>query len=370
MKSKKLLLPGMLLLACASMLFNSGCKKVSDANPTPLSNPDTTVYALGFTQTGAYATLQSQAVVWKDGVAIQLPGLPGQPSTYARVFAISGSDVYVPGSCQPIGGGDHSTPVYWKNGVITQLQIPVSSPLTAYTDGIAISGNDVYIGGTINNNHTGNAADAGYWKNGVFTSLADPANYYNSSAWNIAVSGSDVYVCGGIDLNDGGGQKAVYWKNGVLHALTESSDFAWATKIYVQNNDVYVLYDQITTGTTIMQSHYWKNGADVQLPTDLDGSYAWDMQINGNDAYIVGNTSHQVSASVVHNEAVIWKNNVAHTLFDGGNSENGYAYAVTVSGSNVYIAGQAGADQGYWKNGVVVKIPGAAGINAIAVVKN
>jgi hypothetical protein len=352
--SKIFFLPGMLLFTCVLMLSNLGCKKVSNMSPTPqganqntnpVTQPDTDVYLSG--------NVANKASIWKNGILSYTTGIVGQDYTYTFSMTVNGSNLYIAGIAFDPLNGPYKTPVYWnQNRQLTELSFPPVYGASAH--GMTILGSDVYVAGIAANNHSGTPGDAAYWKNNVLTVLADSADYYNSNAWNIAVSGTDVYVCGDIDLNNNGGEKAVYWKNGVLHELTDASVFAQATKIYIQNNDVYVMYNQVKTKGGPVQAHYAKNGVDVQLPTDLGIGYGTDMLINGNDTYITGYTGHPDSLLGTHTEAILWKNNALQKLYDSGTSNNAYAGAVAISGNNVYIAGEAGGILGYWKNGSFV----------------
>jgi hypothetical protein len=79
---------------------------------------------------------------------------------------------------------------------------------------IAISENDIYVAGTI----AGNVAV--YWKNGVLKNLQLPVTIQNPGySLAIAVSGNDVYVAGSANAGGNLNTNAVYWKNGMLNTL-------------------------------------------------------------------------------------------------------------------------------------------------------
>ena len=68
------------------------------------------------------------------------------------------------------------------------------------------------------------------------------------------MSGSDVYAVGYEDVN-GGNTIAKLWKNGVEQSLTDGTNPASASSVYVYNNDVYVVGHEINFGIRL-----WKNG--------------------------------------------------------------------------------------------------------------
>ena len=353
MKSKKkLFLPGALLLACVLVLINSGCKKVSDLNPTPKSDVD--VYVSGLQD--------NQAVVWKNGVVAQLPGLPNYSFTYSMNMTSNGSDIYVAGTVSSTATSDDQIPVYWKNGVITGLDVGILGTAQAFA--IAVSGNDVYVAGSTNPLPVPNAyAHAVYWKNGVITDLvADPAVYTYAQAWGIAISGTDVYICGSVRKNNTPKSEAVYWKNGVLHEITDGSTVgAIATSIAVKNDQVYVTYFNLVPDGP--EGYSWING--VTAPLSDHKSIAGGITANGSDIYIAGDT-YPLGASAT---AVVWKNGIAQNLTGGGTGTA--VRALSIFGSDVYAAGWGSTGAVYWKNGVAVQIGAAnSSANGIVVVAN
>ena len=92
----------------------------------------------------------------------------------------------------PFNNNEHH-PVYWKNGVITNLSI----------DGIAsslyVSGTDVYVSG---NEDSSNKYLPTYWKNGTAVRLPIPAlpgEYMYGIATSIFESGNGVDIAGYVE---------------------------------------------------------------------------------------------------------------------------------------------------------------------------
>jgi hypothetical protein len=231
------------------------------------------------------------------------------PGFYATSIAVSGSDVYV---ASPEG--------YRKNGNLIPLEQPPVQA-TMFSD-IVISGSDVYVvvhqllfcnGGNV----------AKYWKNGRVILLT--ASYTCGEARAIAVSGSDVYVAGG-EYNSNGKWVAKYWKNGNPLPLTDGSKWSETRGITVSGSDVYVLgFEETTTsGNTIRTGKYWKNGTAVPLAF-IDGSQAsaevFDITVSGNDVYVAGNIGYFTNGV---SKAAYWKNGTPVTL------GNGNAYGIAV----------------------------------------
>ncbi|MDO6430037.1 IPT/TIG domain-containing protein [Flavitalea sp. BT771] len=279
---------------------------------------------------------------WKNGVRTDLPS----ECVAVRGIFVAGTDVYV------AGADNNNAPKYWKNGV------GVSLPMTTGNNGgiassIFVSGTDVYVAGWDMNN--GSYAVPKCWKNGVALPMTFSVLGAAHSVW---VDGSDVYVAG----SEGpatGNSIATVWKNGSPTTLTDGTTVAEATGVTVAGGAVYVSgYIQ-----GAVQRVYWKNNIAVPLATP--GSYdcsQWGIYVStAGDVYVSG---------VYRNLAKYWKNGVMVdlTTTTPGNGIYESAMAITGSGSDVYIAGNAiSLGAGYWKNGVFTSLPGADQVNGIFV---
>ncbi|MEJ0079902.1 MAG: hypothetical protein WDM78_02825 [Puia sp.] len=85
---------------------------------------------------------------------------------YAKSVTIAGTDVYVVGAYDSLGG--ILTAAYWKNGVLTPLENSQSN--SSFANGIAFAGNDIYIVGAIISSDRSSSSPA-YWKNGTLVNL-------------------------------------------------------------------------------------------------------------------------------------------------------------------------------------------------------
>ena len=128
------------------------------------------------------------------------------------------------------------------------------------------------------------------------------------------------------------------------------------------NVDIY-----ITAGFTSSEnSLYWKNDALINLGT----GYALAIAVNGSDVYVAG-TSRDANGNSL---ATYWKNGAPVYLTQG--LEVAYLNAIAINGTNVYAAGVVTGGNGQnvptlWKNGVATNLPGgtdfySGGVTSIA----
>ena len=92
---------------------------------------------------------------------------------------------------------------------------------------MCVSGTDVYVTGAVT---IGTHRVAKMWKNGVATDLTDGTN--DADVTDIFVSGTDVYISGS-EIN-GGYSVAKFWKNGVATSLSNGSGNAGTSGLFIQ----------------------------------------------------------------------------------------------------------------------------------------
>jgi hypothetical protein len=166
----------------------------------------------------------------------------------------------------------------------------------------------------------------------------------------------DILVAGWLILNPGnpdvGGSFAYYWDNGIpfmLDAIQFAGPSVVATGITSSDDSIYACGYQYYG-----QNRYaivWKNGAAQSLSNiTTQDAQPYAIQVSGQNVYVVGylnNGNHDV--------ATVWVNGQPTSLL--GDTVNSYANAITISGSDVYIAGYRAQSTGsnrvalYWKNG-------------------
>ena len=107
--------------------------------------------------------------------------------------------------------------------------------------------------------------------------------------------------------------------------------------------DVYIA-GYVGTGNLI--AGYWKNGVAVALTDGSVDAVAYAVAVSGSDIYVVGYETDgdvYISSTLVpsrYKVAKLWKNGVATRLTDGKHHAD--ARALVLSGADIYIAGREG----------------------------
>ena len=254
------------------------------------------------------------------------------------------TEVYVVGS---VSNGTVSVATCWHDGQATALSDGTESALA---EGIALAGTDVYVAGGVNQ---GGLDVATYWKNGVPVALTDGSN--EAFAVGITVSGADVYVTGyEDDPQHYGVARAKVWKNGVATVLTDGDGMAQANAVQVDaaGNVEVVGWEyqthQINSNTfyTTAQAVYWHNGAATTLTGFADGGGAFAICLSGSDVYICGN-EFNVGVNPDNGVAMVWKNGAGTALTDG--SAGAELTGLGLKGGTVVAAGIENDVQGQAK---------------------
>jgi len=255
--------------------------------------------------------------------------------------------------------------VTWRNGVIMALN---DLGKGSYATSLAVQGNDLYVAGVEGN---GSQDIALYWKNDASKQLTDGTK--RGFANGIFVVGSDVYVAGAEDTT------AMYWKNGVARNLSDGVEPAMAYSVTVATNgDVYVSGYQYKTTAVGANSFvvnpvatYWKNGVGVALTDGLRPSEAYALSMSGSDVYVAG---YQCPSTLVDcSRASYWKNGVLNQL---GDEPASTATSVVASGSSVYVTvnqalisgGVAKVRAAYWHDQVEATLSESIGASTSQVV--
>ncbi|MDB5159421.1 MAG: hypothetical protein JWR50_4128 [Mucilaginibacter sp.] len=325
-----------LLIAFLAM---TACKKSGQNPGATASTGEVDVYVCG---TVLVAPSFTQATVWKNGIPTTLS------TDHSSVFGITsqGKDVYALGE-------DRNGSCYWKNNV----RVQVENNKTNYSAGkIAVLGNDVYTAGFVD-------STAAYCKNGIITKLTSPSGY--AIANGLAIKGNDVYVCGDYYYHSPFyNHIPCYWKNGALTILDkDTTKNSTAIAIAVNGNDIHVVINSLINELSVPQYlvFLWKNGTITLIDKDVD-SRATGIFINGNDVYISGVEDVPVpisgfTADYRPFQGGYWKNGVLTKLPDIYSSQ-----AIAVQAGNIYVAGDylsiggANPQAAYWKNGKMGKL--------------
>jgi hypothetical protein len=325
-----------LLLAFVVFLAISSCTKKTPANP---DNPGTT----GTTgSTGQVRTTPAPGIYFAGGRILDFdknfyqatiwrnnaPTTFSETSSNGLAITAQDTDIYV-------AGYELSTACYWKNGKIVKLtELPEGR---AEARAIVVQGGDIHIAGVSISKNGGF-----YWKNGTVTMLTSPGVGINVAG--MVIKGTDVYICGNYTLSNFT-TVPCYWKNGVITELDKSNAFSNMPNgiAVADNGDVNVVGYQFGTAVPVKRSGnntptLWKNGVASALPISPAGGIAKAITIKGTDVYIAGNTE---SAPGTGTGAVYWKNNVP--IYINNNSTIGTAIFVT--GDEVHVTGAKKLDQ-------------------------
>jgi hypothetical protein len=325
-----------------SLAIFCSCKKSNGVGPTP-PNGNVTVYVSG----NCWDSLAARwvPVYWEDATVHYLSGSNGENS-YARAIVWSNNGLLIAGQARdwlPAGG-------LWVNGISKDLGLKDTAALSDII-GMYVTGNDIYLAGSGVNSGADYGPSYSYakiWKNGTITSLNSSPGY--ARAEGVTVVGQDVYVAW-TESKKNGYDMAVYNKNQNRFVLDSLSPEVKCQAICSSGSDVYiagVMYDSVSKKN---QAVYWKNGAPIKIQaTNEINTYASGIVAAGNDVYISGEASSSNA-----DYAVYWKNGTEHRITDG--SFPAVAYAIALSGADIYTAGMENFIPMYWKNDVPHKLP-------------
>jgi len=219
---------------------------------------------------------------------------------------------------------------------------PSKNDTTKIITGTIIGGPGIYIGGyESTTNDLGQFLQvAKVWKNGKATALTDGTN--DAEVSSVFVTDKDVYAAG--YENNGDVDIAKIWINGKATAL--STQRSQAKAVYVIGADVYV------AGTENYRAIVWKNGIGSPITANGGAGFAYSIYVVGQNYYAAGTDNYV---------AKLWTNGSSVLLPQEGTAAN----FVTVVNGDVYVAGQVnntGQYAGYggtaviWKNGLVTKL--------------
>ena len=261
------------------------------------------------------------------------------------------TDVYIGGSINSNTNG-HETPVYWKNGILTNLS---DGPKVSSVSSIYVSGNDVYASGIQSN---GKTTIATYWKNGTAYALIEDS-LKSSTAHSIAVVDGIIHVAG--YYYDDNKSKALYWRitssGSWTDSLSTNSGNSGANALYVSGSTAYIAgWEENLAGKRVAK--IWQVTSNQKTEgTDLsDGkfnAYSFALTIANNNTYVVGIEYNSADVAIGR----IWKNGSVTNL--GYDADYIIPQTVAVSGNDVYVGGYEYITKAIpvcWKNGSVTKL--------------
>lgn len=206
---------------------------------------------------------------------------------------------------------------------------------------------DVYLVGA--KYTTGDEKIATLWKNNEETELTGTLQY--AIATCITTENNDIYIGGYTIDNPDEETIAKYWKNGVETSLSDGNYTTIVSAIAVSNGDVYCAgYETASNGKKI--ATYWKNGVAHNLTLNNNDGEVKRIKVKNGNVYCAG---YKINTAGNY-EARYWINNTSYTL-----AENAEANSILLVGDDIYIAGSIdNVDDTpiatYWKNGIPISI--------------
>jgi hypothetical protein len=275
------------------------------------------------------------------GLASCKKSTPAQVTSPDSIAINTGPDIYVAGTASNYSTNS-TVAVYWKNNVCHKLTENLTK--SGAVD-MVMSDTNVYVAGysIAQGNYI---ASATYWTNGIPATIG-----YNTGASSIAVQGSNVYVAF-TGASAHGFDQPYYWKSGNFNPLTDGSAEAISKAILINGSDVYVTGGSANNSNNDdnVEATYWKNGVITKLVSStIPTSSANAITVSGTDVYIAGYIRAQDGY-----EAVYWKNGAVVKLAVDPQYAN--AYSIAVQGTDVYVAGNVNQRGTYWKNGVLTTL--------------
>ncbi|MBL0144965.1 MAG: carboxypeptidase regulatory-like domain-containing protein [Chitinophagaceae bacterium] len=252
--------------------------------------------------------------------------------------------------------GCNNMPV--SNGYVS-LSLANGTSTIAYTNASGVVNFSLISCGGTNTTYTYTAVDlsnGNYSNTATSTATGNTVNLGTIAACGNTINLSGVYIAGEID------GRAVVWKDGIPTFLTpvpSGNQYAYATKVLVYNNDVYVLGNDedstIANGSTATIK-LWKNGVATNITSGLTQSFGYGLDVYNGNVYICG--QENISGTLV---SKIWKNGVATTLTNGIFNDID-AKNIKVVNGDVYVCGTGSLGFSeyksiYWKNGTLNILP-------------
>ena len=208
------------------------------------------------------------------------------------------------------------------------------------TNNNASSQVDVYVAGADSSFSVDYGIPA-YWKNDKPVYYTDGTIGYSGTAakaTSIVVIGNDVYMtgyaqfCGPFSCSDRG----MFWKNGISANL-DLPDYP--SCLTISNNDIYIAGSSLYLTGTGGNAAYLKNQTKIELPSGSAGSISTAITVSGTNVYVAGiGITGNIFNGPQNYIAKYWKNDNAINLTDG--TTGAQAWSIAVSANDAYVAGR------------------------------
>ncbi len=306
----------------AIAILSVSCSKDND-EPQPETPKVATVYVGGGERN---ANNKYVPIIWKNGVAQQLPLSAGSEGEVLAIF-VDGNDVYAIGNEYTSNTLSTYRAAIWKNGVKTILSTNPSN-----TKAIYVSNGKPYVVGMDN-------GIAKLWYDNTTVDLIDC-----TGATGIYVKNNEIFISGNTATGMG------FWKNNgsqtfLLHN-TSYLPITIARAISVQDNNVYIAgYTETTEG--IRSAKIW-NANLVSTEQFGDDTMMWSVFVLGQNVFASGRKIINLNGS----RAMLWKNSQPTQL----SQNESFANSVFATATDNYVAGYETISitkACIWKNGTI-----------------
>lgn len=261
----------------------------------------------------------------------------GISTNTVNTIAISGFDIYVGGSFTGAGGVANTVRIARWNGAAWNAM--GSGISTGVVSAIAVTGGDIYVGGSFTGaGGVANTARIARWNGAVWNAVG--SGIANGAVNTIRISGSNVYL-GGTFTNVGGNANANRivrrdTSDDTWNALTTGLSGGVST-LAISGSDLYVGGSFTEAGgiagadrITKWDGTNWNALGSGGINGTINA-----LTVSGSDLYI-GGTFRNVGGVAGTNNIARWDGSSWHAL---GTGVNNSVYVIAVSGSDVYVGG-------------------------------
>jgi hypothetical protein len=303
------------------------------------SGVDSTVLALAVSGTNLYAggsftnaggSNANYVAKWNGSAWSALgSGLNGA----AQALAVSGSDLYVGGNFTTVGGNSATNVAKWDGSAWSAL----GSGLNGGVRAIAVSGSDLFVGG--NFTYAGDiiALYVAKWNGSAWSAVGFGLN---NPVYALAVSDTNLYVGGNFSTAGGSSANCVAKWNGSAWSALGLGLNGTVNALAVVGTNLYAGGEFATAGGGGSANYLaqWSGSAWSAVGSGMSGGtpfpYVYALTVSGSDLY-VGGSFFAAGPYGVYRVAK-WSGGVWMAVWSGVDSQ---VKALAVSGSDLYVAG-------------------------------
>ncbi len=280
-------------------------------------------------------------------------GVTNASGSRTRIYALKaiGGDLYVGGAFTSAGGVNATNIAKWDGTSWSALGTGVTRRDNSYVLAMAVSGSDLYVGGRFMTAGGVSATNVAKWDGGSWSALGPgvgvAAGFQNDydRVTGLAVIGNKVYAGGYFTTIGGTGQSP-----GVLmtRGIAQWDGSAWSALgngVTGQVEAVAVIGDDLYVGGLSSDIVKWDGTGWSTLGIGLGpngGTHVYALTVSGSDLYVGG--GFKSAGGLVANNIAKWDGSSWSSTF--GRALDSTVYAMAAAEQNVYVAGdfQAAGD--------------------------